>query len=371
MEVFQPSNRDGFSLGLQLQKWAFSTLLSGRHISCCLTDWRGLHLHKLQSERWCQDLTCCSSPAGSSACSYLNSGNVSLMTSSQPSRRPDIIGSNPEELSRGSVPDSTFGHPCPGTQIYPALLPSSTNTCPTYLLYHLAVHTCTLLYYLAVHITFSTYFSWWVVWVTIAVSWLWSRSNTQEQTLKAKLLVPDLKVNRLMNRTISYTIKNPNGELFTYTPSGKVKPSLHCTLTLNTNQDTFGSIVLFNHWLFSQHILQWLFETLKSRLFCCTLQRVVVSAVKSPAHVSTKQLFELLFSSQAIQHCKNTPTLQHGFLVQVESHCSMFYHKPRQRTLLQNQATNGKLQKSNKRNWYWHALKAMQSIKGYICVLPY
>ncbi|XP_067091080.1 protein mono-ADP-ribosyltransferase PARP6-like [Osmerus mordax] len=93
-----------------------------------------------------------------------------------------------------------------------------------------------------------------------------SRSNTQEQTLKAKLLVPDLKVNRLMNRTISYTIKNPNGELFTYTPNGK---------------------------------------------------RVVVSAVKSPAHISTKQLFELLFSSQAIQHCKNPPTLQHGFLVQI------------------------------------------------------
>lgn len=47
-------------------------------------------------------------------------------------------------------------------------------------------------------------------------------------------------------------------------------------------------------------------------------QRVAVSAVKSPAQLSTKQLIELLFSSQAIGHCKTTPTLQHGFLVQVK-----------------------------------------------------
>uniref|UniRef100_A0A8C4FF12 Poly [ADP-ribose] polymerase n=1 Tax=Dicentrarchus labrax TaxID=13489 RepID=A0A8C4FF12_DICLA len=46
-------------------------------------------------------------------------------------------------------------------------------------------------------------------------------------------------------------------------------------------------------------------------------QRVVVSAVKSSAQISTKQLIELLFSTQAIGHCKTTPTLQHGFLVQI------------------------------------------------------
>uniref|UniRef100_A0A7N9ALP6 Poly [ADP-ribose] polymerase n=1 Tax=Mastacembelus armatus TaxID=205130 RepID=A0A7N9ALP6_9TELE len=46
-------------------------------------------------------------------------------------------------------------------------------------------------------------------------------------------------------------------------------------------------------------------------------QRVVVSEVKSSVQLSTKQLLELLFSSQAIRHCKTTPTLQHGFLVQI------------------------------------------------------
>uniref|UniRef100_A0AAX7V349 Poly [ADP-ribose] polymerase n=1 Tax=Astatotilapia calliptera TaxID=8154 RepID=A0AAX7V349_ASTCA len=46
-------------------------------------------------------------------------------------------------------------------------------------------------------------------------------------------------------------------------------------------------------------------------------QRVMVSAVKSSAQLNTKQLMELLFTSQAIGHCKTTPTLQHGFLVQI------------------------------------------------------
>ncbi|KAM4618218.1 protein mono-ADP-ribosyltransferase PARP6-like [Polymixia lowei] len=94
-----------------------------------------------------------------------------------------------------------------------------------------------------------------------------SKSNgLHESTVKGRTIVPELKINRLMNRTTSYTIKNPKGELFTYTPNGK---------------------------------------------------RVVVSAVKSPAHLTTKQLIELLFSSQAIRHCKAAPTLQHGFLIQI------------------------------------------------------
>ncbi|XP_012994336.1 protein mono-ADP-ribosyltransferase PARP6 isoform X2 [Esox lucius] len=84
--------------------------------------------------------------------------------------------------------------------------------------------------------------------------------------LKVKLVGPEMRINRLMNRTVSYTIKNPTGELFTYTPNGK---------------------------------------------------RVAVSAVRSPAHITTKQLIELLFSSEALVHCKSVPTLQHGFLVQV------------------------------------------------------
>lgn len=48
-------------------------------------------------------------------------------------------------------------------------------------------------------------------------------------------------------------------------------------------------------------------------------QRVMVSAVKSPAQFGTKQLVELLFSSKAIGHCKTIPTMEHGFLVQVKT----------------------------------------------------
>ncbi|XP_064859031.1 protein mono-ADP-ribosyltransferase PARP6-like isoform X1 [Oncorhynchus nerka] len=93
-----------------------------------------------------------------------------------------------------------------------------------------------------------------------------SKSSGQEHVLKVKMIGPELKVNRLMNRTMAYTIKNTRGELLTYTTNGK---------------------------------------------------RVAVSAVKSPAHITTKQLVELLFSSQAFIQCKSAPTLQHGFLVQV------------------------------------------------------
>ncbi|XP_036004178.1 protein mono-ADP-ribosyltransferase PARP6 isoform X3 [Fundulus heteroclitus] len=75
-----------------------------------------------------------------------------------------------------------------------------------------------------------------------------------------------VRENTFTNQTTSYNIRNPAGELFTYTAGGK---------------------------------------------------RVMVSAVKSTAHLSTKQLVELLFSSQAIRHCKSPPTLQHGFLVQI------------------------------------------------------
>uniref|UniRef100_UPI0037E9AD91 protein mono-ADP-ribosyltransferase PARP6-like n=1 Tax=Semicossyphus pulcher TaxID=241346 RepID=UPI0037E9AD91 len=91
-------------------------------------------------------------------------------------------------------------------------------------------------------------------------------NNFQEPTIGGRIIIPPIKLNRFTNHTTSYTIKNPSGELFTYTPSGK---------------------------------------------------RVMVSAVKSSAQLSTKQLIELLFSSQAIGHCKTPPTLQHGFLAQI------------------------------------------------------
>lgn len=94
-----------------------------------------------------------------------------------------------------------------------------------------------------------------------------SKSNgLLDPALKNKIVSSELKVNRLMNRTTLYTIKNPKGELFAYTPNGK---------------------------------------------------RVLVPPVKSSAQITTKQLLALIFSSHAIVHCKTPPSLQHGFLAQI------------------------------------------------------
>uniref|UniRef100_A0A8C9WC15 Poly [ADP-ribose] polymerase n=1 Tax=Scleropages formosus TaxID=113540 RepID=A0A8C9WC15_SCLFO len=51
--------------------------------------------------------------------------------------------------------------------------------------------------------------------------------------------------------------------------------------------------------------------------FHLTHQSVAVSAARPPAQITTKQLIELFFSSQAGGHCKNIPTLEYGFLVQI------------------------------------------------------
>ncbi|XP_035760845.1 protein mono-ADP-ribosyltransferase PARP6-like [Neolamprologus brichardi] len=48
-----------------------------------------------------------------------------------------------------------------------------------------------------------------------------------------------------------------------------------------------------------------------------THQTVAVPAARAPAQITTRQLIELFFSSQAGGHCKNIPTLEYGFLVQI------------------------------------------------------
>ncbi|XP_039652081.1 protein mono-ADP-ribosyltransferase PARP6 [Perca fluviatilis] len=48
----------------------------------------------------------------------------------------------------------------------------------------------------------------------------------QDTVLKGKLSVPELRVTRLMNRSISCTMKNPKGELFSYPPNSQVSASL-------------------------------------------------------------------------------------------------------------------------------------------------
>ncbi|XP_056138401.1 protein mono-ADP-ribosyltransferase PARP6-like [Lampris incognitus] len=92
-------------------------------------------------------------------------------------------------------------------------------------------------------------------------------NGLQEPTKRGRVIMPELRVNQQITHRNSYTIKNPKGEFFTYTPNGK---------------------------------------------------RVMVSSIKSPAQLTTKQLIELLFFSNAIAgHCKAVPPLEHGFLVQI------------------------------------------------------
>uniref|UniRef100_A0AAQ4QRJ4 Poly (ADP-ribose) polymerase family, member 6a n=1 Tax=Gasterosteus aculeatus aculeatus TaxID=481459 RepID=A0AAQ4QRJ4_GASAC len=76
----------------------------------------------------------------------------------------------------------------------------------------------------------------------------------QDTVLKGKLSVPELRVTRLMNRSISCTMKNPKGELFSYPPNSQVS------------------------------------------------SRLSSSAIHPPP---------------AGGHCKNIPTLEYGFLVQI------------------------------------------------------
>lgn len=50
-----------------------------------------------------------------------------------------------------------------------------------------------------------------------------SVTRSDEPTVGGKIILPAIKLNRFTNHTTSYTIKNPSGELFTYTPNGKVR----------------------------------------------------------------------------------------------------------------------------------------------------
>lgn len=53
------------------------------------------------------------------------------------------------------------------------------------------------------------------------------------------------------------------------------------------------------------------------KTFWLSLQNVAVPGSRSTVQITTKQLIELFFSSQALLHCKSIPTLEYGFLVQV------------------------------------------------------
>ncbi|XP_013876983.1 poly [ADP-ribose] polymerase 6 [Austrofundulus limnaeus] len=99
------------------------------------------------------------------------------------------------------------------------------------------------------------------IWLPLA-----KQNEIQDPAVRGRKNLPAIKQKCFPTLTTSYPIKNPAGELFTYTADEK---------------------------------------------------KVVVSAVKSSVQLSTKQLVELLFTSQTVRLYKSSPTLQHGFLVQI------------------------------------------------------
>ncbi|XP_076154981.1 protein mono-ADP-ribosyltransferase PARP6 [Alosa pseudoharengus] len=88
----------------------------------------------------------------------------------------------------------------------------------------------------------------------------------QGPVVKGPLRTSELRVTRLINRSGPCTMKGPKGELFTYAANG---------------------------------------------------ESVAVPGARPTVQITTKQLIELFFSSQALIHCKSIPTLEYGFLVQI------------------------------------------------------
>uniref|UniRef100_A0A8B9RAA1 Poly(ADP-ribose) polymerase family member 6 n=1 Tax=Astyanax mexicanus TaxID=7994 RepID=A0A8B9RAA1_ASTMX len=96
------------------------------------------------------------------------------------------------------------------------------------------------------------------------------------------------------------TIKKFRAGLSIFSPIPKYDPSLHHSPPLVSL------------------CLSWLAGALShNALSSLTHQTVAVPAGRAPAQITTRQLIELFFSSQAGGHCKNIPTLEYGFLVQI------------------------------------------------------
>uniref|UniRef100_A0A8C5E4G0 Poly (ADP-ribose) polymerase family, member 6b n=1 Tax=Gouania willdenowi TaxID=441366 RepID=A0A8C5E4G0_GOUWI len=59
------------------------------------------------------------------------------------------------------------------------------------------------------------------IWLPLSKS-----SELRDPSAKGRKALPAIKLNRFKNHPTSFTLKNPSGELFTYTPSGKARPTL-------------------------------------------------------------------------------------------------------------------------------------------------
>lgn len=138
-----------------------------------------------------------------------------------------------------------------------------------------------------------------------------------EPCVKEANIIAAMKLEKFSDCTATYDIKTPTGELFAGRANGKVGRLY-----------TFRSVAVcvLSERLMVCECVYLCFNTYMCVCVCVCglmlLQRVAVSSVKSSVPLSPRQLIELLFSSQAIEHCKVSPPLQHGFLVQV-THCNV------------------------------------------------
>uniref|UniRef100_A0A8K9WQ98 PARP catalytic domain-containing protein n=1 Tax=Oncorhynchus mykiss TaxID=8022 RepID=A0A8K9WQ98_ONCMY len=81
----------------------------------------------------------------------------------------------------------------------------------------------------------------------------------QDTVLKGKLSVPELRVTRLMNRSISCTMKNPKGELFSYPPNSQVGAGIPCFVSRQIMKYSEQRIPTLNEYCVvcdEQHVFQ-------------------------------------------------------------------------------------------------------------------
>uniref|UniRef100_M3Z0C2 Poly [ADP-ribose] polymerase n=1 Tax=Mustela putorius furo TaxID=9669 RepID=M3Z0C2_MUSPF len=269
IEVFQPSNKEGFGLGLQLKKMDKSfpcrqTLRSKGKSNCNgvakIETGLQLSFSPLRKLFWSMRPGNGSGYLTSKVKRYFRTAHFHVL---RPSRKRGTVGSRQVVPSRSSELASASSRPSPSPlnsaslTIHPhSRVPSPCPLCK--------INNCLVLCPHAFILCPCSSEAHSVSPVSSLLFCFLSRSPSfpiiQDSMLKGKLGVPELRVGRLMNRSISCTMKNPKVEVFGYPPSPQA--GLLCP----------------------QHV-----------------------GLPPPARTSP------LVSG----HCKNIPTLEYGFLVQI------------------------------------------------------
>uniref|UniRef100_A0A673LCK6 PARP catalytic domain-containing protein n=1 Tax=Sinocyclocheilus rhinocerous TaxID=307959 RepID=A0A673LCK6_9TELE len=110
----------------------------------------------------------------------------------------------------------------------------------------------------------------------------------QDTVLKGKLNVPELRVTRLMNRSISCTMKNPKGELFSYPPNSQV--SIPSSPTARFPFQTLSLLLLHTVKLHIMKYSEQRIPTLNEYCVVCDEQHVFQNGSMLKPAVCTREL---------------------------------------------------------------------------------